>query len=222
VRVDQLLHDDRHVDLPVVEAVAQAVGHGPLGEQRGPTPADVLEDRGRARDVQERVVLTSEGGRRRVLRRRARSDGVGDLVAAAGEREGDRRRDVVGDGGPFEGPADLRAEPANGFPVAGVEARQPIEQAGDRRRLRHHLPEGARRHAEARRHPDAFDLRERCQMGALAAGDRGLRPVDLVEAHHVAIRRRMLVHTHRAAPFVVCGERVWSRPGGLKQAPWWP
>jgi hypothetical protein len=30
---DHLLHDHGHLDLPVVEAVAHAVGHGPLGEQ---------------------------------------------------------------------------------------------------------------------------------------------------------------------------------------------
>jgi hypothetical protein len=44
----------------VVEAVPQAVGHGPLGEQRGPAPADVLEDRRRPHDVQVRVLLANE------------------------------------------------------------------------------------------------------------------------------------------------------------------
>src|SRR4028119_695334 len=34
LREDHLLHDYGHVDLPVVQAVAQAVGHGPLGEER--------------------------------------------------------------------------------------------------------------------------------------------------------------------------------------------
>ena len=117
LREDHLLHDDGHVDLPVVEAVPQAVGHGPLGEQRGPAPADVLEDRGRPHDVQVRVLLAREGGRRQVLRRRARSDGVGGLLAETGERAGDRRRQIVGDGDPFEGPADLRAERADRLPV---------------------------------------------------------------------------------------------------------
>ena len=135
VREDHPLHDDGHVDLPVVEAVAQAVGHGPLGEQRGPAPADVLEDRGRPHDVQVRVVLAGEGGRRQVLRRRARSDGVGGLLAETGEREGDRRRHIVGDGDPFEGPADLRAERADRLPVVRVQARQPIEPIVDRWRL---------------------------------------------------------------------------------------
>ena len=34
LREDHLLHDHGHVDLPVVEAVPQAVGHGPLGEEQ--------------------------------------------------------------------------------------------------------------------------------------------------------------------------------------------
>ena len=181
MREDHLLHDDGHVDLPVVEAVPQAVGHGPLGEQRGPAPADVLEDRGRPHDVQVRVLLAGEGGRRQVLCRRARSDGVGGLLAETGERAGDRRRQIVGDGDPFEGPADLRAERADPLPVVRVQARQPIEPIVDRRRFRHDPPEGVRRHAEARRHADAFDPRKLPQVRALAADDRDLRLVDLFE-----------------------------------------
>ena len=102
IREDHLLHDHGHVDRPVVEAVPQAVGHGPLGEQRGPAPADVLEDRRRPHDVQVRVLLAGEGGRRQVLRRRAGSDGVGGLLAEPGERAGDRRRQIVRDGDPFD------------------------------------------------------------------------------------------------------------------------
>ena len=160
LREDHLLHDHGHVDLPVVEAVPQAVGHGPLGEQRGPAPADVLEDRRRPHDVQVRVLLAGEGGRRQVLRRRAGSDGVGGLLAEPGERAGDRRRQIVRDGDPFDGPADLRAERADRLPVVRVQARQPIEPIVDRRRFRHDPPEGVRRHAEASRHADAFDPRE--------------------------------------------------------------
>ena len=88
LREDHLLHDHGHADLPVVEAVAQAVGHGALGEQRGPAPTDVLEDRRRTHDVQVRVVLAREGCRRQVLRRRAGSDGVGSVLAEPGERGG--------------------------------------------------------------------------------------------------------------------------------------
>ena len=170
----------------MVEAVPQAVGHGPLGEERGPAPADVLEDRRRPHDVQVRVLLAREGGRRQVLRRRAGSDGVGGLLAEPGERAGDRRRQIVGDGDPFEGPADLRAERADRLPVVRLQARQPIEPIVDRRRFRHDPPEGVRRHAEASRHADAFDPRKLPQVRALAADDRDLRLVDLLETQHVA------------------------------------
>ena len=157
LREDHLLHDHRHLDLPVVEAVPQAVGHGPLGEERGPAPADVLEDRRPPHDVQVRVVLARERGRRQVLRRRARSDGVGSLLAEAGERAGDRGRQIVGDGDPFERPADLRAERTDRLTVVRLQAGQPIERIIDRRRVRHDPPERVRRHAEAGRHADALD-----------------------------------------------------------------
>jgi hypothetical protein len=184
---DHLLHDHGHADRPVVDAVPQAVGHGPLGEQRGPAPADVPEDRGRPDDVQVGVLLACEGGRRQVLCRRAGADGTGGLVAEPGERAGDRRCQIVGDGDPFEGPADLRAEPADRLPVAGVQARQPIEQFADgRRRLRHDPLERVGRHAEASRHADAFDPRKLPQVHTLAARDGDLRLVDLREAQHVA------------------------------------
>ena len=160
LREDHLLHDHGHLDLPVVEAVPQAVGHGPLGEERGPAPADVLEDRGWPHDVEVRVLLAGEGGCRQVLCRRAGSDGVRRLLAELGESAGDRRREIARDGDPFEGPADLRAERADRLPVVRVQARQPIEPIVDRRRVRHDPPEGVRRHAEASRHADAFDPRK--------------------------------------------------------------
>ena len=159
LREDHLLHDHGHEDLPVVEAVPQAVGHGPLGEQRGPAPADVLEDRCRPGDVEVRVLLAREGGRRQVLRRRAGSDGVGGLLAEPGELAGDRRRHIVRDDDPFDGPADLRAERADRLPVVRVQARQPIEPIIDRRRFRHDPTERLRRHAEASRHADVVDPR---------------------------------------------------------------
>ena len=170
----------------MVEAVPQAVGHGPLGEQRGPAPADVLEDRRRPHDVQVRVLLACEGGRRQVLRRRARSDGVGGSLAEPGERAGDRRRQIVRDDDPFEGPSDLRAARANRLPVVRVQARQPIQPIVDRRRVLHDSPEGVRRHAEASRHADAFHPRKLSQVRALAADDCDLRLVDLPETQHVA------------------------------------
>jgi hypothetical protein len=170
---------------PVVKAVPQAVGHGPRSEQRCPAPADVLEDRHRPHDVQVRVVLASEGGRRQVLCRRTRSDRVGGSLAEPGERAGYRRRKIVGDGDPLEDPADLRAERADLLPVIRVQARQPIKPIVHRPRFRHDPPEGIRRHTEASRYADAFDPRKLPQMHALAANDRDLRLVDLLETQHV-------------------------------------
>ncbi len=186
MREDHLLHNHGHLDPPVVEAVPQAVGHGSLGEKRGPAPADVLEDRRRANDVQVRVVLAREGCPRQVLRRRARSNGVGGLLAEPGERERDRRREILWDGDPFEDPADLRAERAYRLPVLRLQARAPIEPIVDRRRLRQDPLEGIRRHTKASRHTDAFDPRKLPQQRALAANDRNLGLVDLLEIQHVA------------------------------------
>ena len=157
------LHDDGHVDRAVVDAVAQAIGHGPLGEQRRPAPADVLEDRRRPHDVQVGVLLAGEGGRRQVLRRRAGPDGVGGLLAERGERARDRRCEVVGDGDPLDGPADLRAERPDRRPVVGLRAATagradprstgaPPRRAGRRRSSRRSRPaRGCRRSATAHR-----------------------------------------------------------------------
>src|SRR5206468_6115305 len=98
----------------------------------------------------------------------------------------DRRRQIVGDGDPFECPADLRAERADRLPVVRVLARQPVELIVDRRRFRHDPPEGIRRHAEASRHAYAFDPRKLAYVRALAANDCDLRLVDLLETQHVA------------------------------------
>ena len=104
---DHPLHDDGHLGPPVVEAVMQAVGHGSLGEERGPAPADVEQDRRRTHDVQVRVVLARERCRRQVLRCRAGSDGVGGLLPESGPaRARDRRPQILRDGGRFEGLAD--------------------------------------------------------------------------------------------------------------------
>ena len=180
MREDHLLHDHGHVDRTVVDATPLAVGHGPLGEERGPAPADVLEDRRRPHNVQVRVLLAGEGGRRQVLCRRAGSDGVSSLLAELGESAGDRRREIARDGDPFDGPADLRAERADRLPVVRVQARESIEPILDRRRVRHDPPEGVRRHAVASRHVDAFNPRKLPQLRALAPNDRDLRLVDLL------------------------------------------
>ncbi len=51
LREDHPLHHHGHLDLPVVEAVAYAIGHRTLGEERGPAPADVPEDRRLPHDI---------------------------------------------------------------------------------------------------------------------------------------------------------------------------
>ena len=191
LREDHLLDDHRHLRLPVVEAAPQPVGHRPLGEQRGPAPADVREDLGRADDVQVGVLLSGEGGRRQVLRRRAGSDGVGRLAAKPVDRAGDRRRQVVGDDDPLDDPADLGAERGDHLPVVGVQPRQPAERLIDQRRRRgHDPPERVRRHAEASRNANALDPPELAQVRALAPDKRALRLVDLVEAQHVSVGHR--------------------------------
>jgi len=44
LREDHLLHNHSQGDFPVVEAVLQAVGDYPLGKERCPALADVLQD----------------------------------------------------------------------------------------------------------------------------------------------------------------------------------
>ena len=127
LREHHRLHDDGHVDPSVVEAVAQAVGHRPLGEQRGPAPPDVLEDRRHAHDVQVGVLLAREGRGRQVLRRRAGADRVGSVLAEPGERGADRRDEIVGQRDLLDHPADLRAHRADRLPVVRSQAHQPIE-----------------------------------------------------------------------------------------------
>ena len=195
LRDDHLLHDHGHVDRPVVEAVPQAVGHRPLGEERSPAPTDVAEDGRRTHDVQVRVLLAGEGGRRQVLRGRAGSDRAGGLLAESGERTRDRRGQIVGDGDPFERPADLCAQGADRLPVIRVEVREPIDPFVDRRHVRHDPAEGVRRHAEAGRHTGANDAREFPEVRTLAADHRDLRLVDLLEPQHVAAHDLQCQHT---------------------------
>ena len=69
---------------------------------------------------------------------------------------------------------------------AGGTQQQAIEQVVDRRRFRHDPLEGVRRHAKTSRHAEAFYPRKLTQVRALAANDRDLRLVDLLETQHVA------------------------------------
>ena len=185
LREDHLLHDHGHADIAVVEPVPQAVGHSPLAEERGPAPADVLEDRCPPHHVEVGVLLAREGGRRQVLRRRAGSDGVGGLLAQPRERAGDLRRQVVGEGDPLECPADLGTQRADRLTGVRLKACQPIEPIVHRLRVHHDPLEGVRRHAKASRHADALDPRKLPQVRALATHDRYLCPVDVLETQHV-------------------------------------
>ena len=203
LRENHLLHDHGHANRTVVDAVPLAVGHGPLGEERGPAPADMAEDRGQAHDVQVRILLAGERGRRQVLCRRAGSNGVGSILAEPGESAGDRRREVARNGDPFDGSADLRAERTDRLPVVRMHAGQLIEPVVDRRRRCDDPPERVRGHAEASRHVDAVDPRQNSQVRALAADERELRLVNLVQTQHV-----LLVHRETSAAAVPSASRA--------------
>ena len=213
---DHLLHDHGHVDCTVVGTPALPVGHGALGEQRGPAPADVPEDRRPAHDVQVRVLLPGEGGRREVLGRRAGADGVRRILAESGESAGDRRREIAGHGGLVEDPADLRAERADPLPVVRVQARQLVEPVVDRRRVRHDPSEGVGRHTETGRHADTVDPRQPAQVCALAADHRDLRLVDLLEKSYEPL-------DHRCTSGAAVGRRSAAdsatRPGACRKPP---
>ena len=166
----------------MVESVAQAVGHGPLGEQGGPTPADVDEDRRRSHDVQVRVLLAGEGGRREVLCRRAGPDRVGRVLAELRTTE---RVIASARSSGMAISSIVRRISALSVPIAspssGLRRDSRSIRSSTYGRFRHDPPEGLRRHAEAGRHADAFDPRELPQVRALATNDCDLRPVDLLE-----------------------------------------
>ena len=128
LREDHPLHDHGHADLAVVEAVPQAVGDGPLGEERGPAPADVL--RGslpaprrsgrcpagpRTRPSAGPPPSRWSGPRRRLC---SPSRASGRVIAAARSS---------GMATPSSVRADLGAERADRLPVVRLQARQPIE-----------------------------------------------------------------------------------------------
>src|SRR5262249_20184524 len=107
----------------------------------------------------------------------------------------------------------LRTERVDRLPVAGAQARQPIELIVDPRRRGHDPPEGVRRHAKASRHANAFDPRKLPQLRALAAGERDLRFVDLFETQHVALG-------HRDTPGWPCSTaRIFGSPISIYSGP---
>ncbi|GAA3207107.1 hypothetical protein GCM10020256_02560 [Streptomyces thermocoprophilus] len=171
-REDHPLHDHAHVHGTVVDAVPQAVGDGPVAEERGPAPADVPQHLVRADDVQVRVLLAGEGRRRQVLGGGAGPYGEGGPVGEPGECAVHGLGDLVRDGRVLDGPADARAENAESFPVVGAGVRQLLQQIPDGGRARDGAPVRVRGDAEAVRHADAVDPRERAQLCSLAADVR--------------------------------------------------
>ncbi len=93
---------------------------------------------------------------------------------------------ILRDRRPFDGPADLGAERSNRLSVVRIEPIEPIEPIVDRRCFCQDPLEGVRRHAKARRHPDALDPRKLPEARPLAPNDRDLRLVNLLEVQHVA------------------------------------
>ena len=117
LRDDHLLQHHCHVHLTMVDAVAQAIGDRALGEERSPAPADVFEDRRRPHNVQERVLLASEGCGGQVLCRRARPNRVGNVLVEPRHLADDRRGQIVRHRDRFDGLAELRGARAD--PVVG-------------------------------------------------------------------------------------------------------
>jgi len=72
-------------------------------------------------------LLAGEGGVRQVLGCDAGPDGLGGLFAEPNESMGDRRHQVVEDGGSLDRPADCSAERPDSLPVVEVQAGQAIK-----------------------------------------------------------------------------------------------
>ena len=170
----------------------QAIGHGPLGEQRRPAPADVLEDRRRPHHVQVRVLLACERGRRQVLCRRAGSDGWRRRSArrAGRARAGDRRREIGREWRSLRWSRRISARSAcgspPGWPGLGVGA-----TAGRAVRRSRALSPMMRKASVVTQSVDRppLDPRKLPEVRALAANDCDLRLVDLLEIQ----QRRYLV-----------------------------
>ncbi len=190
----------------MVDAVTDAIGDRTLGEERSPAPADVFEDRRRPHNVQERVLLASEGRGGQVLCRRARPNRVGNVLVEPRHLADDRRGQIVRHRDRFDGLAELRGARADPVSVVGVQLRQSIERFIDRKRARHDPPERIRRDAEAARHPDPLDPRQLPEARALAADKRDLRLVDLLESQDVVAPEHLRSLTQFATPiFKVLG-----------------
>ena len=83
VRAHHALHADRQGDLEVVEALVDAIGDRPVGEQRGEAALAGVEQDLAALDVQIRFLLAGEAGVGQVLGRGAAAHGDVDAARRA-------------------------------------------------------------------------------------------------------------------------------------------
>ena len=95
LREHHLLHHHGHLDLAVIEAVLQPVVTARSVNSEAQHRRTCSRIAAGPDDVQVRVLLPGEGGRRQILRGRAGSHGVRGVLAEPGERASDRRRQVI-------------------------------------------------------------------------------------------------------------------------------
>src|ERR1700728_3571712 len=110
LREDHLLHHHSEVNFAVIKAASNAIGDRCLGVQRCPALANVLQDCLFPQDVQIRILLASEGGRREILSGCAGPYGIGPLVPKPGEMAAHLLINVFGNGYLFDEPANHNAE----------------------------------------------------------------------------------------------------------------
>jgi len=127
LRVHKPLDDHRHADGAVAGTGARAVRDGALGEERGPTAADVPQNRGCADDVQVGVVLAGERCPGQVLGRCAGPDRPGGGLTARGNEPRDRLTQPRGELRGFDLLADGCTECAQRVPVIRVAAGQFVD-----------------------------------------------------------------------------------------------
>src|SRR6187549_1362655 len=103
------------------KAIARAIEHGAIGEQRDPAAAYGIEQRVRADDVQIRILLTGEAGTREVLCRGARTHCEWLLTAQIPPGIEDGRRDCGWHDHVSECRTDRLGDRARGRGVCAVE-----------------------------------------------------------------------------------------------------
>ena len=182
---DHPLDHDGELDAAVVDTQLLSVRDRAVGEQRRPAPADVLQQRIPAGDVQVGVLLPRERCCRQILGSRAGTHGKGQFFAQAGEMAADLVGDADRDRAGLNDLPDLRTHPPTnvGFLRAGVG--QPVQQGDNVLVASHGLCVGVRGDAETLGHSHSGDPGQFTQIGALAAGECELRLVDLLQSQDV-------------------------------------